>query len=198
MSTHRDDREAEAEGAISRAFEIRHPGLALAWRLIRHRPIAGALIAVGFLITSTIIIEGYQAANTFFQKWADVNWYAPYGARVNATAINRVNRQFMDSRLHIGDVQRLKRDLPFYLPLHSVSLPSFLPLLDGLKAEDPEIVSRSSSVLKSGESVSPVFVVDGSLAQTEGFALVWHDFDWGLVPIDAYRKAELPMEDKSP
>jgi len=192
-----NDREIESEGALTRAFEMRHPGVAMAWKLIRHRPLSGSLLAAGFMVVSTVAFEGMGAANTLFQRWAQTNWYAPFESYTRMEGLNAVQNDLEGQALHLGDNETVRHTLRFYPPDPSDSLPDYLPSIDTIRARDPSVLTRPAQTLKIGRTIIPAFIANGQLAQTAGYAIVWDGAVWGLVPIRDYTDGALPMEDKS-
>ncbi|HEY2068088.1 MAG TPA: hypothetical protein VGG48_00915 [Rhizomicrobium sp.] len=84
----RDDLEdREHERALARAFELRHPMLALALRMIKRRPFTGTIMALLFFAASTIAIEGFSAINKRFSTWLDVNYVSSWQAHDRAQAL---------------------------------------------------------------------------------------------------------------
>jgi hypothetical protein len=96
----------EHERALMRAFELRHPMLALALRMIRRRPFTGSIMAILFVAVSTIAYEGFSAVNKRFATWLDINYVSQWQAHDRAQGLQRVGdeqkKRLDDLAVHEG------------------------------------------------------------------------------------------------
>jgi hypothetical protein len=192
-----DTNRPEDEGILIRSFEARHPALAVIWRMVLRRPFTGLLTALVFVAASMIILETGNAANTLFQKWANVNWYAPFEASIRAKAVNEGEADSAHRLLHIGDWVEAKQPLTFYAVDGGTAPPQALMTLTNIQSEDPDVLAREAEHVSRGQKMAPIFDGDQHLAVTDGYAYVWDGDYWGLVPLNAYRAAGLPEKDRS-
>jgi len=190
--------EAEDDGALVRAFELRHPALALAWRLVKRRPISGAITAIGFLVVSTIVIEGFGAGDKLFQRWAETNWYAPFEAHTRMDAVRKSIATEDALKLHLGDYQKAVRPLPFYAVDGGTSPPDRIMSLADIRDDiDPFVVARAPQMLRPGRTFMAIYRANGDIAEADAYVLVWDGTVWGLVPERDYKAASLAMDDEA-
>jgi hypothetical protein len=94
--------DSEHDRALMRAFEMRHPMLALAVRLIRRRPLSGVFVAAFFIGASTIAYEGTGVLNKRFNTWLDVNYTGAWEAHDKIVAMKKGAALAKSRTLHEG------------------------------------------------------------------------------------------------
>jgi hypothetical protein len=89
MSQPDDLSEAGHDRALMRAFELRHPMLAFGLRMVRRRPITGAISALAFLAASFILVNAGVMIEKRVSIWLDINYAIAWEAHDRADALAR-------------------------------------------------------------------------------------------------------------
>jgi hypothetical protein len=139
-----------------------------------------------------------SAARAKRQAIAETYVNAPITAQIRVEAFLKDHK----THVHISRRYTLAAPITFFPVELSASPPTSLLLLDNsdeLLSTGPgpltQALQGTPETLTIRREIFPLFLEGGQVATFKGFAVIWDGDEWGLVPVDQYRNAQLPEKE---